>query len=175
MLGPRDLLSYQLLFCGYAVETIPHTVDRMKSNRPRLSIKALLVVMAFFAGAAATVSQYGMGNAEFEIQEISLSTNSFGKIQGVVKLDYWGVEHDDPIPWPIVCHLQHVPNPQLLTLTKGKRSTIRYRFKKMGPLKREDPHSMYFSKVLGIKRNHIVGYAITEVDTQVVIDGRPRK
>ena len=135
------------------------------------SLKWLLILIAAMAAVFAAMTQIGMGQAEFTIVENNLTFDERNLVEGVLRWNYTGTQHDGEKPWPFECKIRNIQNQELVKITPGSCAVVRYRQTALGPLKTQDPFAMYISGVLGINENSIVGYAILEDSTEVFIDG----
>ena len=137
----------------------------------RFNLKWMLFVVALTGIAMASVTQIGMGVAEFEVWENNLRLNEDGLVEGELQLGYEGDEYLGTT-WPYACRLTNVSRPGLLDLKPGSKTRVRYRMTALGPLKKQDPCAYYLTRSLGISQSSIVGYVTFKGGTEVVINGR---
>ena len=137
----------------------------------RFGLKRLLFAIGLAAILLAVVTQVGIVEAEFEVWENNLHLNDQGLVQGELRLGFQSDEYRDKAAWPFDFKIKNVADRSLLSLQNGTKSSIKYRLKKFGPLKVQEPCRVYLTRVLGLDAESIVGYVMIKGRTEVVIDG----
>ena len=142
----------------------------------RFKLKSLLVIVTLLSILVAVSTQIGTTDAHFEFIENDLTVDDRGRVNGKIRWSFRDRFHQETKAWLFDCTVNHLPlEPEvykrLISLSPGAQRTIRYRYRELGPLKKQDPFANYISQDLGIDAAFIKGYTMFDGWTEVTING----
>ena len=143
----------------------------MKKRIVQFNLKWLLVLVAITACLVWSVTQLGMVTAHFEIKENFLESRGDSVIGRLWYRFARTRENAAPEYFDFVCTISNLKRPQLLELKTGDKFRLRYRLYDIGPLKQQNPYTMFLTDKLGIDKDLIKGYANFDGWTEVVVVG----
>ena len=133
-------------------------------------LKWLLLLIAVSAVAMWSVTQLGTTVATFEITGTQLTESSRGRVSGPLAYRFSRMDAEGTtIYGDFLCSISNLNQPGLVGIANGRKYRVRYRNRAWWPFQREDPHRKFLTQALKIDGDEIVGYAIMEGWTEIVI------